>query len=96
MGIEAIIATLVGVAGVVGAFFGGKRTARSQAASDSASESAIAVNLIEIMKTKVELLEAENLDLKARVGVLEALVTQRAEVEQVRVIVEQIKSKLDA
>lgn len=96
MGVEAIIATLIGVAGIAGGWFGGKRTSDRGAVS-------IATETVELLQVQIELLKAENGELKARVEVLEALVTQRAEVEAVnrevqgvRGVVDRIASKVGA
>lgn len=91
-----IITVLIGTAGVTGGFFGGKRMGNAQA-------SALAVDTVELLQVAVNELrtqaEQKNeliTELTARVGVLEGLVTQRAEVEQVHAIVERIAEKVGA
>lgn len=91
-----IITVLTGVAGVVGGFFGGKRLGNSQA-------SALAVDTVELLQVAVAELrsQAQHKDeqiseLTARVGVLEGLVTQRAEVGEVHAIVDRIAVKVGA
>lgn len=90
------IAIVTGIAGVVGGFFGGRRMSNGDAVST-------AVDVVELLRiqvasltTKGEEKDTEIADLKARVDVLESLVTQRAEVEVVRHIVERIAEKVDA
>lgn len=77
MGVEALIAALGVIAGIAGGWVGGKRNATAASVS-------IATDTVELLQVQIELLKTENSELKARVEVLETLVTQRAEVEQVR------------
>lgn len=88
MGVETIVTILIGIAGVAGGYAGGKRTASGQSVS-------IAVETVELLKTQVEFLERENSELKARVEVLESLVTQRAEVEAVKTEVVGVRGVVD-
>ena len=88
MGVEAVIATLIGVAGIAGGWFGGKRTSDRGAVT-------IATETVELLQVQIEILKAENGDLKARVEVLEALVTQRAEVELVKQEVHGVRGVVD-
>lgn len=97
------ITAMVGVAAVTGGFFGGKRLGNSQAQS-------VAVNTVELLQVAVAELERQGrlkdnevADLRARVAVLEELVTQRAAVEavhddvkEVRGVVDRIASKVGA
>ena len=96
MDANAIITILTGVAGVSGGFVGGKRLGSSQAQQT-------AVNTVELLQVAVAELERQGhikddelADLRGRVAVLEGLVTQRAEVEEVRVIVDKIAVKVGA
>lgn len=96
MDADAIITVLTGVAGVTGGFFGGKRLGNSQAQQT-------AVNTVELLQVAVaeldrqgRLKDDELSDLRGRVSVLEDLVTQRAEVEEVRLIVDKIAEKVGA
>lgn len=89
-----IITILTGAAGVTGGFFGGKRLGNSQAQQ-------AAVSTVELLQVAVAELERQNriksdevADLRGRISVLEDLVTQRAEVEEVRVIVDKIAEKV--
>ena len=91
-----IITALVGTAAVTGGFFGGKKMGNAQA-------SALAVDTVELLQVAVNELrqqaEQKNeliIELTTRVGVLEGLVTQRAEVEEVHAIVERIAEKVGA
>lgn len=96
MDADAIITILTGVAGVTGGFFGGKRLGNGQAQQ-------AAVNTVELLQVAVAELERQNNikaeevgDLRGRISVLEGLVTQRAEVEEVRVLVDKIAVKIGA
>lgn len=91
-----LITVLTGVAGVLGGFFGGKRLGNSQAHQT-------AVDTVELLQVAVAELERQGhikddelADLRGRVAVLEGLVTQRAEVEEVRTIVDRIAIKMGA
>lgn len=96
MDADAIITILTGVAGVTGGFFGGKRLGNGQAQQAAVST----VELLQIAVAELErqgrLKDDELSDLRGRVSVLEDLVTQRAEVEEVRVIVDKIAEKVGA
>lgn len=97
------ITILTGVAGVTGGFFGGKRLGNGQAQQ-------AAVNTVELLQVAVAELERQGrikddelADLRGRVGILEDLVTQRAEVAivheevmGVRGVVDKIAAKVGA
>jgi hypothetical protein len=90
-----IIQVLIGVAGITGGFFGGKRLASGEAVST-------AVEVVELLRVQVEFLTTKGAtdtskiaDLRARVDILEGLVTQRAEVEAVHVEVQGVRSVVD-
>lgn len=87
MGLDAIIAVLIGVAGVAGGWVGGRKN------------SSIAMDTVSLLASQVEALklEAQKIPpLLERIAILESLVTQRAEVEAVKEIVMRIEEKLDA
>lgn len=88
MGVEALIAAVSVIAGIAGGWVGGKRNA-------TASSVSIATDTVELLQVQIEFLKAENGELKARVEVLEALVTQRAEVEQVKNEVQGVRGVVD-
>jgi hypothetical protein len=86
-----IITVLTGLGGVVGGFFGGKRLAVSTA-----------VDVVDLLQAAVEQLQADKAqkdeqltDLRARILVLEELVTQKADVEAVRVEVGGVRQVVD-
>ena len=96
MDADAIITILTGVAGITGGLIGGKRLGHSQAQQT-------AVSTVELLQVAVAELQRQNqikveevADLRGRISVLEDLVTQRAEVEEVRVLVDRIAVKLSA
>jgi FtsZ-binding cell division protein ZapB len=91
------------VAGIFGGFVGGRRLGQSTAVGT-------AVDVVELLQVQVALLTEENgkkdtviADLRARVEVLEGLVTQRAEVAEVheevrsvRVVIDRIAQRVGA
>lgn len=103
MDANSIITIVAGVAGVAGGYAGGRRTGQSQAVST-------AVNVVELLQVQVETLVAQNAEkdekiaiLEGKVELLEAMITQRAEVEavheevrDVRVVVDRIAVKVGA
>lgn len=95
MDVGAILTVVGVVAAAVGGFFGGKRSGQSSAVGT-------AVDVVELLQVQVGLLTEENgkkdmliADLRARVGVLENLVTQRAEVEAVHLEVVGVRNVVD-
>ena len=103
MGTEAIIASVLGIAGAAGGFLQGRRSSTSDAMG-------IAADTVDMLKIQVDTLtehreEKDTLisNLESRVNVLESLVTQRAEVEVVheeikgvRIVVDLIADKVGA
>lgn len=86
MGLEFILATLIGVAGILGAYVGGRRN------------SSLAMDTINILSARLDFVqdEAKKIpDLLERIKLLEELVTQRADVEGVKVIVVRLEGKVD-
>ncbi len=86
-----IVTVLTGLGGVVGGFFGGKRLAVSTA-----------VDVVDLLQAAVEQLQADKeqkdsqlVELRARILVLEELVTQKADVEAVRVEVGGVRQVVD-
>lgn len=86
-----IVTVLTGLGGVVGGFFGGKRLAVSTA-----------VDVVDLLQAAVEQLtedqrkkDLEIAELKARIEVLESLVTQKADVEAVRLEVGGVRQVVD-
>lgn len=91
------------LAGILGGYFSGRRTGQATAVGT-------AVDVVELLQVQVNLLTEENgkkdtiiADLRARVEVLEGLVTQRAEVAEVheevrgvRIVVDRIASQVGA
>lgn len=100
---ETIITILTGAAGVAGGYFGGKKLGFSAGVQDSVNESQAAVNTVELLQVAVAELErqgrlkdTELADLRGRVGVLEDMVTQRAEVEAVHEEVKGVRGVVNA
>jgi len=95
MDANSIINVLIGAAGIAGGYFGGVKLGTGQVAST-------AVEVVGLLQTKVDTLQeelgkrdAELVDLKTRVSFLEEMVTQRAEVEAVKVEVRGVRSVVD-
>jgi FtsZ-binding cell division protein ZapB len=100
---NAIIAILTGAAGVAGGFVGGRRFGHSQAAQISVDTVELLQIAVAELRTQVSEKDGLVTDLRARVEILESLVTQRAEVELVyeevkgvRGVVDRIASKVGA
>lgn len=92
MDTAAIIAILTGVAGIGGGWVTGRRGAISQNAM-------LAQDTIGLLNARLSFMEGEAAKipvLMERITSLEALVTQRAEVEKVIEIVTRIEGKMDA
>ena len=96
MDVDAIITVITGVAGVTGGFIGGKRLGTNQTVS-------MAVNVTELLQAQVEILKQkgdsdamEIADLRGRVGLLESLVTQRAEVAAVHDELKDMRQVVDS
>lgn len=103
MGVEALIASLVALTGMIGSFYGGRK-------SGKATEISIANDAVSLLQSSIEELRTQNAtkdlliaDLHGRVRLLEDMVTQRAEVEavhadvkEVHVVVNRIAAKVGA
>lgn len=95
MGIDTIITALVLISTALGSFWGGRRTGAQQ-------DVAIATDTVGLFQARLDLLEQESrekdtkiLALEAKVEILEALVTQRAEVEEVKEEVKGVRTVVD-
>lgn len=93
---ETVITILTGAAGVAGGFFGGRRLGVS-------TDAQTAVNTVELLQIAVAELERQGrtkdeelADLRGRVGVLEDMVTQRAEVAAVHEEVKGVRGVVNA
>lgn len=95
MGIETIITAVMLLASSLGAFYGGRRTAGEQTI-------AAATVTVDMLQVQADLLakQLEERDIKiaaleAKMEILESLVTQRAEVEEVKQEVQGVRSVVD-
>ena len=95
MDVGTIITAVTTTAGVFGGFIGGKKMGSGQAVS-------IAVDTVELLQVQVSDLVSKNAskeneitDLRARVDILEDMVTQRAEVEIVNQKVDGVRGVVD-
>lgn len=95
MDADAVITIMTGAAGVAGGFIGGKRLGNTQAQQAAVST----VELLQIAVAELErqgrIKDEELADLRGRVGILEDLVTQRAEVEAVHDEVQGVRGVVD-
>lgn len=95
MDVGTIVTAATAAISLTGGFIGGKKLGSGQAVS-------IAVDTVELLQVQVSSLveknetkEAEITDLRARVDILEGLVTQRAEVEAVHEDVRGVRGVVD-
>lgn len=95
MGIEAIIATLVGVAGILGGYFGGRRSGKSQDLVDTATAMGILREAITELEKQLKAKDTVIAELYGRVQVLEGLVTQKADVAAVEEGVKGVREVVD-
>lgn len=84
MDASAILASATAIAGIVGGFVGGRKTAGREAVGIAADTVELLQVQVDLLKQKGEEKDAKLLELGVRVEVLEGLVTQRAEVEALR------------
>jgi hypothetical protein len=103
MGAEALIAALVGIAGTLGAFLEGRRRGRSQNITDDVSTVTLLQAAVAELERQAKVKDVLISDLTARIGTLESLVTQRAdvaaveaEVKEMRIIVDRIAEAVNA
>lgn len=83
MDVNNIVTVLVGVSGVIGGFFGGKRMGSNQAVTTAVGVSELLQLAVDELRRKNSEKEAELAELRARVDILESMITQRAEVQAV-------------
>jgi hypothetical protein len=91
-----VITLLTGMTGIAGGFIGAKRLA-------SGNTVTVAAEVVDMLQVQVTALKDGDLvkiskiaDLESKVAVLESLVTQRAEVEAVKEVVDRIALKVGA
>lgn len=99
MGIETIITTLVIVFTAFGSFYGGRRTSGDQAETQAIESQAVTVDMLQIqtdlLRAQISERDDKILALEAKMEILEAMVTQRAEVEEVKHEVQGVRSVVD-
>ena len=91
-----IITILTGAAGVTGGFFGGRKLGKMQTSALTVDIVGLLQAAVEELRTQAQQKDEKISELTARVGVLEGLVTQRAEVGEVHAIVDRIAVKVGA
>lgn len=95
MDANAIITILTGAAGVTGGFFGGKRLGNAQAQDTAVSTVELLTVAVAELRNQGQIKDEQLSELRARVDMLESLVTQRAEVEAVHVEVQGVRGVVD-
>jgi phage shock protein A len=88
MGIETIITAVALMCTAFGSFWGGRRTGGERSVN-------IAATTVDMLQDQVDLLNQKIAELQAKMEILEALVTQKAEVEEVKVAVAGVRSVVD-
>lgn len=86
MDLNSAITILIGMAGVVGGYMGGRKNA------------SVASDTVSMLQTQIETLKDQCSQIPVlleRIAVLEEMVTQRAKVDEVLGIVTEIREKLD-
>lgn len=96
MGIEVIIGAAVVLATGLGSFLQGKRSGRSAIIADTAQAVTIMKEAITELRQKREEDQRLIAELNAKMNILESLVTQKAEVQGVREVVDRIAMKVGA
>jgi hypothetical protein len=96
VGINEILTIVVLLAGMAGGYFGGKRSERSSNVSEAAGVVTILQAEVETMKRKLVEKDTQLAEMGGRIRTLEDMITQRADVDGVRVVVERIAEKIGA
>ena len=90
------VITVVGIGATgAGTYIGGRITGKSSASQIAADTVNILQAHVEALRADKESKDAELTDLRARVDVLESLVTQRAEVAELSGKVDEVKHTVD-
>ena len=93
---NALITIGIGIAGVVGGFASGRKSGNQEALSTAVQTVGLLQTQLETVKEYLEEKSVEVHDLNVRVEVLEGLVTQRAQVQEVKEVVDRIAVKVGA
>lgn len=94
--INAIITTVMLIATGLGGWYGGKRASRGGHLGEAAATVTILMGEVDILKRKLTERDAELAEMRGRILTLEDLVTQRADVQGVRTVVDRIAEKVGA
>lgn len=92
--LDAVIAVVMVFGSGLGGFIGGKRASRSGALLEATQTMGLMREEIETLKSQLHSRETELAELRGRLVTMEDLVTQRADVDGVRQIVERIASQV--
>jgi|SRR6478736_3937331 len=94
--IDTILQLIIFGGTAAGAWWGGKRSARSEGLSDAANTVAILQAEVEALNRRLIEKDQELAEMRGRIFTLEDLVTQRADVDGVRRVVDSIAEKVGA
>lgn len=95
MDASAIITVITGATGILGGYVGGKRLGNQDAIQSALALAELQQARIDALEESLSVKNEEVADLRARVDILEEMVTQRAEVEAVRVEVAGVRTVVD-
>ena len=94
--LDAIISFIMMAATAVGAWIGGKRSARDGSLAEAANTVAILQAEVDALSRKLTQRDQELAEMRGRIFTLEDLVTQRADVDGVRHVVDRIAERVGA
>lgn len=94
--IDTILQLIIFGGTAAGAWWGGRRSAGSASLDDAANTVAILQAEVELLSRKLIEKDQELAEMRGRIFTLEDLVTQRADVDGVRLVVDRIAEKVGA
>lgn len=95
MAIETVITAVVLICTAFGSFWGGRRTGGDRSVEIAATTVQMLQDQVDILKEQIEHRDIKIAALEAKMEILEAMVTQRAEVEEVKVEVIGVRQVVD-
>lgn len=96
MDVAALITIVIAIAGMVGGYFQGKRTALSSAVTTATEVVSLLEARVGLLERQLQEKDSKITEMCGRVEVLQDLVTQRADVEAVRGVVLRIADRIGA
>jgi peptidoglycan hydrolase CwlO-like protein len=95
MGIETIITAVALMCTAFGSFWGGRRTGGERSVNIAATTVDMLQDQVDLLNQRIDERDSKIAELQAKMEILEALVTQKAEVEEVKVAVAGVRSVVD-